>query len=41
MKNGIIYSFFKNDRGEVVSKDENKIDFTFLHILKYCTNDPI
>jgi len=41
MKNKIIDSFFRNDRREVVGKDENKINFTFLHILKYCcTNDP-
>jgi len=41
MKNKTIDSFFKSDRREVVSEDENKIDFTFSHILKYCTNDQI
>jgi len=39
MKNKTIDSFFKNDRREVVCKDKNKIDFTSIHILKYCTND--
>jgi len=41
MRNKTIDSFFKNDRREVVGEDENKIDFTSLHILKYCTNDQI
>jgi len=41
MKNKIIDSFFKSDRREVVGEDENKIDFNFSHILKYCTNDQI
>jgi len=40
MKNKTIYSFFKSDRREVVGEDENKIEFTSSHILKYCTNDP-
>jgi len=41
MKNKIIDSLFKSDRREVVGEDENKIDFTSSHILKYCTNDQI
>jgi len=41
MRNKTIDSFFKNDRREVVGEDENKINFTSLHILKYYTNDQI
>jgi len=40
MMNKTIYSLFKSDRREVVGEDENKINFTSSHILKYCTNDP-
>jgi len=39
MKNKIIDSFFKSDRREVVGDDENKIDFTSSHILKYCISN--